>query len=160
MPHITLAALTLLCATTFASAQTTTPTDPRGKWITASGNLEVEVAPCGNALCGTVTKVLGNRSMSRDGAPMDPVDTRPALGMSLLKDFTRSDSGDPATPPTEWSGEIYNRENGKTYRCRMSVSTASNAAGELVLHAYVGIPLFGKTQHWQRAAPTADQAKR
>jgi uncharacterized protein (DUF2147 family) len=110
------------------------------------------VAPCGAALCGTVTRVLGNRSMSRDGAEMVPVDRRPALGMSLLRDFIRSDDGDAGTPPSEWAGQIYNRENGKTYRCRMSVSTTAVAAGELVLRAYVGIPLFGQTQHWQRAA--------
>ena len=34
----------------------------------------------------------------------------------------------------------------------MSVSTAGNAAGELLLHAYVGLPLFGKTQRWVRVA--------
>lgn len=142
----------LVCALSGALAQTPSPTDPRGRWVTASGNLEVEIAPCGKALCGTVTKVLGNRSMSRDGEAMDPVDKRPALGMTLLKDFTRSDSGELGEPVTEWSGEIYNRENGRTYRCHMSVSTAANAAGELVLHAYVGIPLFGKTQRWQRVS--------
>lgn len=135
-----------------ASAQTASANDPRGRWLTANGNLEVDITPCGTALCGTVSTVLGNRSMSRDGAVMDPVDKRPALGMVLLKDFIRSDSGDAATPPAEWEGEIYNRENGKTYRCQMSVSTASHVAGELVLHAYVGIPLFGQTQRWQRVS--------
>lgn len=124
--------------------------DPRGRWITANGNLEVEIAPCGAALCGTVTKVLGNKSMSRDGGEMVPVDTRPALGMVVLRDFARSDSGSATSPPTEWSGEIYNRENGKTYSCHMAVSTEGKPAGELVLRAYVGIPLFGKTQRWQR----------
>ena len=138
-----------------AVAQAPAANDPRGRWLTANGNLEVDIAPCGAALCGTVSKVLGNRSMSRDGAVMDPVDKRPALGMVLLKSFTRSDSGDASTPPAEWEGEIYNRENGKTYRCQMSVSTARNVAGELVLHAYVGIPLFGQTQRWQRVSASA-----
>lgn len=155
-----LAALGLALAAAHAAAQSLPAADPRGRWITASGNLEVEVAPCGAALCGTVTKVLGNRSMSRDGAEMDAVDTRPALGMTLLRDFVPVDAGDAARPPTEWAGQIYNRENDKTYRCNMSVSTAANAAGELVLHAYVGIPLFGKTQRWQRvAAGAATQAQ-
>ena len=131
------------------------PSDPRGRWLTANGNLEVEIAPCGAALCGTVTKVLGNKSMSRDGAEMVPVDTRPALGMSLLHDFVRADSGEATSAPTEWSGQIYNRENGKTYSCLMSVSTAGNPAGELVLRPYVGIPLFGKTQRWQRVTGAA-----
>ena len=152
-----LAALAMVVATTHAASQAGTAADPRGRWITANGNLEVEIAACGDALCGTVTKVLGNHSMSSDGAAMDPVDARPALGMKLLHDFLPKASGKANEPPSEWSGEIYNRENGKTYSCRMSVSTTANAAGELVLHAYVGVPLFGKTQRWQRA-PVATAA--
>jgi uncharacterized protein (DUF2147 family) len=146
-----LAVLAIATAASHAMSQPGAATDPRGRWITANGNLEVEITPCGNALCGTVTKVLGNRSMSRDGAAMDPVDTRPALGMKLLHDFVPRVHDKVNEPPTEWNGEIYNRENGKTYSCQMSVNTATNATGELVLHAYIGVPLFGKTQRWQRA---------
>lgn len=139
-------------------AEPSAASDPRGRWITANGNLEVEIAPCGKALCGTVTKVLGNRSMSRDGAPMDPVDKRPALGMTLLHGFVpvqEPEDGQSSAPIHEWQGEIYNRENGKTYSCQMSVSTSAKAAGELVLRAYVGLPIFGKTQLWQRVATPA-----
>ncbi|MDQ0015903.1 uncharacterized protein (DUF2147 family) [Variovorax boronicumulans] len=146
------AAVLLLAATFAAQAQSSPASDPRGRWVTANGNLEVEVAPCGAALCGTVTKVFGNRSMAPGGGDMQAADKRPALGMTLLKDFTPVDATDPSRAPTEWAGQIYNRENGKTYRCNMTVSTAGNAAGELLLHAYVGIPLFGKTQRWVRAA--------
>lgn len=145
----------LLLLTTALAAQaqsSSAAADPRGRWVTANGNLEVEVTPCGNALCGTVTKVLGNRSMAPGGGNMESVDKRPALGMTLLQDFKPVDAGDASRPPTEWAGQIYNRENGKTYSCNMSVNTAGNAAGELLLHAYVGLPLFGKTQRWTRVA--------
>jgi len=146
-------AAVLLLATAFAAqAQSSPAADPRGRWITANGNLEVEVAPCGTALCGTVTKVFGNRSMAPGGGDMQSADNRPVLGMTLLQDFKPVDGADPSRLPTEWAGQIYNRENGKTYNCNMSVSTASNAAGELLLHAYVGLPLFGKTQRWVRVA--------
>lgn len=153
-----LAALLLLSVTALSvqaqsSSATAAAADPRGRWITANGNLEVEVAPCGTALCGTVTKVLGNRSMAPGGGSMQAVDGRPALGMTLLHDFRPVDASDGSGLPTEWAGQIYNRENGKTYSCNMTLSTADNAAGELVLHAYVGLPLFGKTQRWTRAAP-------
>lgn len=122
---------------------------PQGRWITASGNLEVEIAPCGKALCGTVTKVLGNRSMSRDGEEMKAADTRPATGMRILQNFVAETVEDQRT--TRWEGEIYNRENGKTYACLMSL----NPDGSLQLRPYVGLPLFGKTQIWQRAQPAA-----
>lgn len=137
-----LLAAATLCLSTWA-AHATTP-DPRGRWITASGNLEVEVAPCGQALCGTATRVLANRSMSPGGDVMTPMDQRPALGMTILIDF-RPDEDD----ASQWHGQIYNRENGKTYRCQMSLGPQ----GELVLRPYIGLPLFGKTQVWQRVQP-------
>jgi uncharacterized protein (DUF2147 family) len=115
-----------------------------GHWLTESGNLEVQVAPCGDALCGTVTKVLANRSMSSPGADMAVADARPALGMTLLSDFRSAGEG-------EWKGQIYNRENGKTYSALMSVA----APDQLVIRAYVGLPLFGKTQVWRRVTPAA-----
>jgi uncharacterized protein (DUF2147 family) len=138
-PALLLAALTLSLAAWGQGHQA----DPRGRWITASGNLEVEVAPCGQTLCGTVTQVIANHSMSPGGDDMKPVDTRPALGMTILIDFQPDADAD----HTQWQGQIYNRENGKTYSCQMSLSPT----GELVLRAYVGLPLFGKTQLWRRS---------
>src|SRR5262245_3059773 len=120
------------------------PPGALGRWITASGNLEVEISPCGSALCGTVVQVLANRSMSDPGAPMTAVDARPVLGLQILTDFAPSGHG-------EWTGAIYNRENGKTYRCRMSVLDADR----LEIRPYVGLPWFGKTQIWRRASGPA-----
>lgn len=147
-----LSTLSLAMLAAHAVAQTS-PHDPRGRWITANGNLEVEVAPCGPALCGTVTQVLGNRSMSGAGE-MKAADGRPALGLRVLSGFV-PDSVDPKVAPVRWSGEIYNRENGKTYDCDLSVDTTGNPAGELVLRGYVGLRLFGQTQRWQRVPADA-----
>jgi uncharacterized protein (DUF2147 family) len=137
----TLAALALALPGVFAG-----PAAPRGHYLTASGNLEVEVAPCGEALCGTVSKVIANHSMSRPGEAMQAADDRPALGMKILLDF-KPDGDNAGT----WQGRIYNRENGKTYDCRMTL----DEAGNLQLRAYVGLPLFGKTQVWQRLSVAA-----
>ncbi len=109
-----------------------------GRWITASGNLEIEIAPCGQALCGTAVRVLANNSMSAPGTAM--ARNVPGLGLTILKDFTTSGDG-------TWTGQIYDRENGKTYRCRMRQLSTD----ELEIHPYVGIPLFGQTQIWLRA---------
>jgi len=117
---------------------------PNGRWVTASGNLEVEIAPCGPALCGTVTKVLADHSMSPGGGDMGD---KPALGLQIMKDFAPDGDGG-------WAGEIYNRENGKTYSCLMSVI----ARDELQIRPYVGLPLFGQTQIWRRTA-SADAPK-
>jgi uncharacterized protein (DUF2147 family) len=126
------------------SAAATQPGTPFGRWITDNGNLEVEIARCGEAICGTVVKVLANRSMSGSGE-MVAADNRDPLGMVLLKNFTPSGEG-------EWQGEIYNRENAKTYSCKLSLENPD----QLVVRPYVGLPLFGKTLVWRRTAATSD----
>lgn len=110
-----------------------------GRWITESGNLEIDIAACGDALCGTVTRVMANRSMSAPGQEMEAVDKRPALGMQILTGLRSS--GD-----EKLTGEIYNRENAKTYSVRLTM----DGPQQMLVRPYVGIPLFGKTQLWQR----------
>ncbi|MCE1193423.1 MAG: DUF2147 domain-containing protein [Acidovorax sp.] len=123
------------------------PKAPLGRWITESGNLEVDIAPCPGstapALCGRVVRVLANRSMSAPGADMAAADARPALGMTLLSGLRPAGGGS-----SEYQGEIYNRENAKTYRVNLTPAEPE----QLLVHAYVGIPLFGKTQVWRRPA--------
>lgn len=111
-----------------------------GRWITESGNLEVDISPCGDALCGTVVRVLANRSMSPAGGEMQPAGTRSPLGMRVLTDFRPAEG-------TEWRGRIYNREDGNTYDCLMELLDRDH----LKIRGYKGLPLFGKTQVWRRA---------
>ena len=136
-----------------ASASIPHPKAPLGRWITESGNLEVDVAPCNGptasggsrtgstTLCGKVVRVLANRSMSAPGTDMAVADARPALGMTLLSALRDTGGGD-------YQGEIYNRENAKTYRATLTPAEPD----QLLVRAYVGIPLFGKTQVWRRPA--------
>src|SRR5258708_30216252 len=125
------------CESGGASAPTAAA-PPLGRWLTESGNLEIEIAPCGQALCGTVVKVLANRSMADPGKTITS-DAPSPLGMKVMTDFTPSGDG-------EWHGQIYNRENGKTYDCLMSLESAD----QLRIRPYVGIPIAGKTQIWRR----------
>ncbi len=130
-----------------ASERASQPKAPLGRWITESGNLEVNIAPCNpggsNALCGKVVRVLANRSMSAPGTDMAAADARPALGMTLLSGLRPAEGGS-----SEYQGEIYNRENAKIYRVNLTPAEPE----QLLVHAYVGIPLFGKTQVWRRPA--------
>ena len=43
---------------------------------------------------------------------------------------------------------VYNRENAKTYSCKLSLENPV----QLIVRAYVGLPMFGKTQIWRRTA--------
>ena len=138
-------ALLTLALAPAAFAQSTLP--QQGRWLTESGNLEVDIAPCGEAFCGTVVKVLANRSMSGAGGELVQADARPVMGMKLLSDLRPAGEG-------ELKGEIYNRENGKNYSTLLSVA----GPNQLVVRSYVGLPMFGKTQVWQRVPDTNAQA--
>lgn len=110
-----------------------------GNWLAASGNVEVEIAKCGpqsQQLCGTITRVLANQSMSGSAKNMGDRDDR---GLRILTDFA------PAGGDT-FQGHILNRENGKVYDCILR----SGGPDEIVVRPYVLLPLFGKTQLWQR----------
>jgi len=111
---------------------------PNGLWLSASGYLEIEVAPCGEALCGKVTKVRENRSMA--GTPLS--EAQSPLGMKILTDMKPTGKG-------TFRGSIYNRDNGKTYDCEIR----SLSSDRLQVRAYKLIPLFGKTQIWTRVRP-------
>lgn len=135
-------------AVSFAPAHTPSPPTATGRWITESGNLEVQIEPCGDTQCGIVVRVLGNRSMSSSAQELQPADTRPALGMKILTDL-RAD-GDAA-----WLGAIYNRENAKTYSVRLTM----DGPQQLIVRAYVGLPIFGKSQLWRRVEGSAEMSK-
>jgi uncharacterized protein (DUF2147 family) len=123
----------LLLATSSAAQ----PVAPLGVWRTASGNLDVQIAPCGPALCGIAVKVLANNSMA---AGQVQKAAAPKVGLKVLSDLK------PARPGV-WRGHLFNRENGKTYNCLVE-PTADDA---LKIRAYVGLPLIGKDQVWRRA---------
>ena len=109
-----------------------------GTWRTASGNLEVEVKPCGAAFCGAVVRVLSNRSMADPNADLGD---KPGLGLVLLSNFLPAADG-------SWEGFIYDREAVQTYRCNLSL----DASDQLVVHGYLGWPAFGKSQLWTRVS--------
>jgi uncharacterized protein (DUF2147 family) len=112
---------------------------PNGVWLTESGNFEVEIAPCGGALCGKVSKVLASHAMAGSGASSPP--TAALLGRNILTDLRPTGNG-------SFRGSIYNRENGKTYDCEIRALSVDR----LKVRAYKLLPLFGKTQIWTRAA--------
>jgi len=107
-----------------------------GRWLTASGNAEVEIKPCGAALCGTIVRIVANRSMAE---PSRAMADRPGLGLVVLSNFLPAGDG-------SFEGFIYDREAVQTYRC----SLALDANGRLVVHGYLGWSWIGSTQLWTR----------
>lgn len=139
-----LLALWVLLSATPASAQGPTPI---GVWQESSQRIQVEVAPCGDRLCG---KLVWFR-WPRDAAGLPLVDlrnpdptlrTRPLLGLTILQGLRR-------TGERTWAdGRIYNPNDGVNYKARMSIRDD----GSVRMRAYVLLPLLGKTYVWTRVS--------
>ncbi len=136
---------TTLAAAAPARADDTTPV---GKWKTIDDKTGkpksiVAIWEEGGKLYGKVDQLL-------DPKPDDPnpvckkcdgeLKDKPILGMRILWDLSKS--GD------TWSGgRIMDPDNGKTYRCNV---TLSDGGKKLLVRGFIGMALLGRTQTWLR----------
>lgn len=134
--------LPVLLSATSLGAQSLTPV---GVWLHANERIQVEIAPCGDRLCG---RIVWFRWPNDDqGLPLvdlknpnPALRTRPLLGLAILYDLRR-------TGERTWEdGKIYNPDDGADYHARMSIRDD----GTLRVRAYLLLPLFGETQIWTR----------
>jgi uncharacterized protein (DUF2147 family) len=117
-----------------------------GTWRSAAGTIDVRIAPCGPALCGTIARVVSDRSMSDPSVSMAGA---PGVGIVVLSNFLPAEGAEGAEGAVEsFDGYLYDRENRKMYACVMSLE----APDRLRIHAYVGVQLLGQTQTWTRVA--------
>jgi len=135
-----------LIAALFASAPVDAPdSTPVGVWQDSSGRVRVEIAPCGDRLCGTV--VWFRWPNDAQGLPLvdlrdkDPaLRARPVMGLKILDGLRR-------TGERTWAdGKLYNPDDGETYQVSVSIQDD----GALRLRAYVLLPLFGQTRIFTR----------
>ena len=141
--HLT-AALVLagLLAATSAGAQDPTPV---GIWLHPNGRIQVEIASCGDRLCGKL--VWFRWPNDAQGLPLvdlknpaPALRARPLLGLTILRDLRRAVEG------TWEDGKIYNPDDGADYNALISIQDD----GTMRVHAYVLLPIFGETQIWTR----------
>lgn len=142
MLRFVFALLLVSLAATSVSAQSLTPV---GVWLDSSGRTEVEIAPCGDLLCGKI--VWFRWPNDDDGLPMVDVKnnnpalrTRPLLGLAILYGLRR-------TGERTWEdGRFYYPDDGEDHRARMSILDD----GTLRVRYYDLLPLFGETEIWTR----------
>lgn len=72
---------------------------------------------------------------------MGELHNRPVAGLRILSGMKRKDA------LVFDGGEILDPNEGKTYRCRMTLSPDSNT---LEVLGYLGVAFFGRTQTWKR----------
>ena len=92
------------------------PASPQGSWLTDDRKGVVEIAPCGERLCGRIARVLdkGPAIPKSDVNNPDPrLRSRPLIGLVTLRGFARR--GD------EWEGRAYDPKSGKSYRSTLRV---------------------------------------
>jgi uncharacterized protein (DUF2147 family) len=143
-----LALFALALSATLAVIARAAPADQSqvfGQWLTENKRGVIEMFPCGDKVCGRLFWMIdplrnGKPSLD-DYNPKPELRQRPLCGMTILGDFRE-------TEPQHWEdGWIYDPDSGKTYHATMTLE--SN--GTLRLRGYIGIPLFGESQHWTRA---------
>ncbi|SIQ83642.1 MULTISPECIES: DUF2147 domain-containing protein [Acidiphilium] len=118
----------------FASAAQTP--SPVGDWLTGRGGAVVQIAPCADqpGLCGHIVGLMLNHGAA---IPSD-YQGQPQCGFELIRPSAEHGSA--------WHGGIVDPRNGSEYHAEFHVTNA----GELALRGYIGLPIFGQTQHWMR----------
>jgi len=125
-------------------------TSPLGYWktiddISGKPRSIIYISENQNSLQGKVVQIF-----PRPGHTIHDVCTeckgensnKPILGMTILKNLQASES--------QWqNGEILDPANGKTYKCNIRLTDNGK---HLNVKGYIGIPLFGRSQTWERVS--------
>ena len=124
--------------------------DILGEWVTEGGDSRVEIFKKDHRYFGKIVAIkppnyLPGEINGMDGKPRldsnnqnDSLRSRPLVGIELMKNFRFDDD--------KWvGGKIYDPENGKTYKCKISLAED----GTLHVRGYVGVALLGRTTEWE-----------
>ena len=99
---------------TVSFSETAAAADALGTWYTGDKDSQVRIVNCGGALCGNLIwlKEPNDPATGRPKTDKHNADaskqSRPLLGVPIVLGMKPSGSG-------QWSGEVYNASDGKTY---------------------------------------------
>jgi uncharacterized protein (DUF2147 family) len=119
--------------------------DALGTWYTGDKESQVRIVNCGGALCGTLVwlKEPNDPATGRPKTDKHNADaskqSRPLLGVPIVLGMKPSGQG-------QWSGDVYNASDGKTYSGSFTL-TGPNSAD---LKGCV-LSVLCKSQTWTRA---------
>ena len=137
-----IAVLAALLAAPTAKAQT--GDEVSGIWLTQAGDAKVRVSKCGGGICGVVIWLRDpinpatGKPQVDDKNPNPSLAKRPMIGLPLF-------SGMQPSGPNQWSGQIYNADDGNSYASKISVSGPDT----LKVEGCVGALCGGET--WTRS---------
>ncbi len=123
-----------------------------GVWMTSDEDARIEIYRCGEHYFGKIKHLddpyypssdergMGGQPRVDRNNPDPELRNRPMVGLTFIKDFRY-------TGENSWEGgRIYNPDNGKFYRARISLADKDH----LLLRGYLGISLLGRTETWVR----------
>lgn len=122
---------------------------PVGVWLHDNERIRVRIAPCGDGsdepLCGSIVW-LENPDDDEGQARLDTENPdhaqrgQPVVGTTVIEGLVRGG-------PNLWTdGTIYNPDDGRSYRARVTVVSPDT----LHVRAYVLLPVLGETKVWTR----------
>jgi uncharacterized protein (DUF2147 family) len=137
--------LAALVAATIAASGPARAADPMGTWYTADKDSQVRIVNCGGALCGALIwlKEPNDPATGRPKTDKNNADatkqSRPLLGVQIVLGMKPSGAD-------QWSGEVYNASDGKTYSGSFTMTGPNTAELKGCVMAVIC-----KSQTWTRA---------
>jgi uncharacterized protein (DUF2147 family) len=120
-----------------------------GRWLTQDGKGVIDIAACGNSICGRIDWMNPpddpkTGKIAHDSHNPDPALRRRTIcGLEIIYGFQHDGSD-----PNSWvEGAIYDPESGNVYHANIKLMDPQH----LKLRGYIGIPLLGESQIWTRA---------
>ena len=125
-------------------AGTASAADAIGTWYTGDKEGQVRIVNCGGALCGTLIwlKEPNDPATGRPKTDKNNVDaskqSRPLLGVPIVLGMKPSGPG-------QWTGDVYNASDGKTYSGSFTLTGPNSADLKGCM-----LSVFCKSQTWTR----------
>jgi uncharacterized protein (DUF2147 family) len=112
-----------------------------GDWLSPEKSI-VRVYGCGHEVCLKIVQLAPSVAKLTDAQNPEPaLRSRQLCGLQIGSGFHQDDD------QRAVNGQLYDPKSGKTYHGSMQ------ADGNLLkLRGYLGVPLFGRTETWQRAS--------
>jgi uncharacterized protein (DUF2147 family) len=137
-----------------AASHAAAPLGVQGVWIDAKGEGAVEIAPCGEKLCGKIVWVKDPND--KNGKPLvdlfnpEPAKKkRPICGLPIIGGLIRQPDG-------SWdTGWIYDPNDGKSY----DLEVTAKSADRIQIKGYMGMKFLNETFIWTRAPANLQRCK-
>ncbi len=119
--------------------------DLQGVWLTEDKDAALTITNCSGQLCGRI--VWLESATDQSGSPrLDRKNPDPAKRTHRICGLVVITNLKPSGPDT-WEGSVYNPQDGQTYSGEITVLSEKT----LEVQAYIGLPIFGRSQIWTRA---------